>query len=444
MKKILLSVFFVLFTLSISAQKIKFEEYNLDNGLHVILHKDNSAPVVAVSVSYHVGAINEDSTKIGFTSYFERLLWNNVNNTDSIYVNNFSANNNVYNDSFINDPFVDRTYFANVMVSNKLKECLWMESERMMPAKIDTSGMEIKTKIGADTTLIETTNLGYTLFNAEVNKLLFKNHPYGFVSDVPISKISNLKLNKFVDFYNTYYVPNNAVLTIAGDFDSAEAKLWIAEYFDGIKSGKKLKKTKVSKTKGKKPFGVEEITDTIYDANINIPAIVVAYRTPKLTDKDAYVVSFIQNFLLKGTDSKMYKNIVEEEKLALQLSSFLVSGEDYGSLTFFALKNNGVEIEKLLKAIDFNIDEIKNKNIELKEYDKELNKIELMFVSKHRLMNTIAESLSNSYLFYGNTDEVNSEIKKYRAVKVEDIKRVSRKYFNKNNRVVLYYFPVMH
>jgi len=434
MKRILLFAFLVSISFSMQAQHIKYEEYNLDNGLHVILHKDNSAPVVAVSVSYHVGSKNEDSTRTGFAHFFEHLLFEGSENiARGTYPKYVEKNGGTYNAN----TNIDRTYYFEVFPSNKLELGLWLESERMMHAKIDTIGVNTQREVVKEEKRMNVDNVAYRSFVTETAKRMFKKHPYRWSTIGSMEHLNKAQLGEFMNFYHTFYVPNNAVLTIAGDIDIAQTKKWVEDYFGPIKKGTRP----IYRPNIVEPEMKSEIVDTIYDAHAQIPAVFITYRTPKQTDKDAYVIRFINDVLSAGTSSRIHKQIVEKDQLALDSGSMIMDGEDYGRLTFYGFLANGKSMDALLNAIDQQIDKMKTSLISGKEYEKEMNQLELGFVYKNRTMKGVAESLSDYYLFFHNTDYINTEIDKYRSITKQDIQRVAKKYLNKNNRVVLFYYP---
>ena len=421
-------------SISLQAQHIKFEEYTLKNGLHVILHKDNTAPVVAISVSYHVGSKNEDSTRTGFAHFFEHLLFEGSENISRGEYFKYVEKNGGQNNANTN---IDRTYYYEVFPSNKLEVGLWLESERMMHAKIDTIGVDTQREVVKEEKRMNYDNVGYTSFVGETAKRMFKKHPYRWTTIGSIEDLNQAQISEFIAFYHKFYVPNNAVLTIAGDINIDQTKKWIKEYFAPIEKGH----SKIYRPHIKEPLVQSEIVDTIYDPNIQIPAVFITYRTPKQTDRDAYVMKFINNVLSSGTSSRIQKEIVESKQLAIEAGSFVMEGEDYNRISFYGILAQEKSMDELVSTIDTEIDKMQNTYISSLEYEKEMNQLEHSFVARNRTMKGISESLSDYYLFYNNTNLINTEIKKYRRITKKDIKRVAKKYLNKNNRVLLYYYP---
>ncbi len=306
-----------------------------------------------------------------------------------------------------------------------------------MHAKIDTIGVNTQREVVKEEKRMNYDNVGYRSFMGETAKRMFKTHPYRWTTIGSMDHLNEAQLAEFIEFYHTYYVPNNAVLTIAGDINVEKTKAWVKDYFGPIKRGE----ITIVRPNIKEPFLTAEVVDTIYDPNIQIPAVMVTYRTPKETERDAYVMSFINDILSNGTSSRIHKQIVEKDQLALQSASFVISGEDYGRITFFGLLSQEKNMDDLLTAIDKQIDLMQSTLITQKEYDKEMNQLELGFISRNRKMSGVSESLSDYYLFYNKTNLINTEIDMYRSITKDDIKRVAKKYFKKEQRVVLYYYP---
>ncbi|NQY07105.1 MAG: insulinase family protein, partial [Flavobacteriaceae bacterium] len=311
----------LLISSTLMAQEVTFEEYDLDNGLHVILHQDNAAPVVTTSVMYHVGAKNEDPKRTGFAHFFEHLLFEGTQNIGKgkwfeIVTSNGGSNNANTTD--------DRTYYYEVFPSNALEVGLWMESERMLHPVIDQKGVDTQNEVVKEEKRLRVDNSPYGNFFAEVKKRLFTKHPYRWATIGSMDHLDAATLDEFLAFNKKFYVPNNAVLVVAGDIDIAETKTMIKNYFGPVPKGAQPPKVNIKEDPIK-----YEITGTAYDANIQIPAVVTAYRTPSMKEKDAYVLSMLSTLLSDGKSSRLYKKLVDEKKMALQVGSFNNGQEDY-------------------------------------------------------------------------------------------------------------------
>ena len=316
----LLSLIF--FSFYLNAQQVTFEEYDLDNGLHVILHQDNTAPLVVTSVLYHVGAKNEEGERTGFAHFFEHLLFEGTENIERGDWFKIVSSNGGRNNAYTTDDF---TYYYEVFPSNNLELGLWMESERMLHPIINEVGVETQNEVVKEEKRLRYDNSPYGKWAFEVRKRMFEKHPY---RHIPIGEMDHLDaatLDEFIAFNEKFYVPNNAVLVVAGDFEMEEAKKMIANYFSEIPRGEEIEVQTFEET----PIS-EPITAEAFDKNIQVPALFTAYRIPKKKTRDSRVLDMISTYLSDGKSSKLYRKLVDEKKMSLQVAAFNMSMEDYG------------------------------------------------------------------------------------------------------------------
>jgi predicted Zn-dependent peptidase len=436
MKKWLFMVPFAgLFCGNVSAQtsRISFEKYSLPNGLTVILHQDKSAPVVAVSALYHVGSKNEDTAHTGFAHFFEHLMFEGSDNVKRGEFDKYVSNAGGYNNA---NTTQDRTYYYELFPSNQVALGLWLESERMLHAKIEDVGVNTQKEVVKEEKRQRIDNQPYGSLIAEIFKRAFKVHPYRWQPIGSLEHLSRAKLQDFVDFYHTFYVPNNCVLSIAGDINIPELKKQINEYFGSIPKGTKpIPRPNITEP----PLG-GEVRDVIED-NIQLPAVVQAYRSPKQGSDEYYAFNVLSSVLSGGNSSRMNKTIVDEKQLAVQAGSLNYALEDAGLFIIYGIANMNVKPEDLEAAIDKVVDGVKEKPVEEKEFEKVRNKINTDFVNKNASMAGIAESLANYQVYFGDANLINTEIERYNKVTRDDLLKVARKYLNKDNRVTLYYVP---
>jgi predicted Zn-dependent peptidase len=424
---------FALSVFTASAQEVKFEEYKLDNGMHVILHKDNSAPIVTTSVMYHVGAKDENPERTGFAHFFEHLLFEGTKNIERGDWFKIVAANGGQNNANTTD---DRTYYYEVFPSNNLELGLWMESERLLHPVINQIGVDTQNEVVKEEKRLRVDNQPYGNLLAEVKKELFKKHPYKGTTIGEMSHLDAATLEEFQAFNKKFYVPNNAVLVVAGDIDITSTKKMIQDYFGPIPRGKDIarnfpKEDPISST----------IKATAYDNNIQIPAIIAAYRTPSFKTRDAYVLDMISTYLSGGKSSVLYKKMVDDQKQALAVQAVNISQEDYGIYALFGLPLGEVSLDTLISEMDEEIVKIQNELISERDYQKLQNKAENAFVSSNSSVSGIANSLARYYMLYGDTNLINTEIDIIRSITREDIKRVANKYLNPNQRLILEYLP---
>ena len=418
---------------ALSAQnKIDFEEYDLDNGLHVILHEDHSTPIAAVTVLYHVGSKNEDTERTGFAHFFEHLLFEGSENIkrgefDS-YVTNAGGALNANTSQ-------DRTFYFELLPSNQMELGLWLESERMLHANIQNIGVETQREVVKEEKRQRVDNQPYGSWLENMMKRLYTEHPYNWVPIGSMDHLNAAQLDEFMAFYKKFYVPNNATLSIAGDIDVEKTKELIAAYFGDIPRGADV----VQPTVQEPALGGEK-TATIYD-NIQLPAIMMGYRMPPQTSDDAYALQMASSVLSGGPSSRMYKRLVDQDQTALQVFAFPFSLEQGGAFITFSLANAGKTIDDMVPALEEEISKLQNELISEREFQKIQNQMESNFIQSNSKMAGIAESLADYHTYYGDANYINTEIERYRSVTREDIQRVAQKYLVKDNRVVLRYLP---
>lgn len=434
MKKTIFSIasFFFL-GLTLTAQEVKFEEYDLDNGLHVILHQDKTAPVVTTAVMYHVGGKDREDGRTGFAHFFEHLLFEGTENIEKGKWFEIVSSNGGTNNANTSQ---DRTYYYEVFPSNNLELGLWMESERMMHPIIGQDGVDTQNEVVKEERRLRYDNSPYGQFLFAISENLFDKHPYkdpnvGYMKDLDAAT-----LDEFKSYFNKYYVPNNAALVVAGDIDIAKTKKMISDYFGPIPSGEKLERT----------YPVEEPITTEIDAefhdnNIQVPAVLTAYRTPGYGERDAYVLNMISSYLSDGKSSKLYKKLVDNQKQALQVGAFNLEQEDYGMYLIFGLPLGETTLDTLSAEIEEEIANLRNNLISESDFKKLQNKAETNFVNSNSSVEGIANSLARYYMLYDDTNLINSEIDIYRSITREEIKEVANKYLKPNQRVKLKYLP---
>lgn len=433
MKKRLFYLSFMGLAMSATAQKVAYTEYNLKNGLHVILHQDKTAPVVAISVMYHVGSKDEITGRTGFAHFFEHLLFEGSDNIKRGEFMKIVSSNGGQNNA---NTTQDRTFYYEVFPSNQLATGVWLESERMMHPVINEIGVKTQNEVVKEEKRMRVDNRPYGNFLVETMKRLFTKHPYNWVPIGSMEDLDAATLQEFKDFNKKYYTPSNAVLVIAGDIDVAKTKALVENYFGDIPSGPVLARNKVAEL----PIS-KEMIDTAYDSNIQIPAILAAYRVPGKTDKESKILDMASAVLSQGNSSRMFKKMVDDKKNSVQVGSFSYALEDYGAYITYALPNNDTPLDTLLKDMDEEVAKLQNELISEEEFTKLQNQFENDYIGRNSKMLGVAENLADGYTFFKNSNNINTELEEIRKITRDDIRNVAKKYLNTNQRVVLYYLP---
>ncbi|RYG45506.1 MAG: insulinase family protein [Chitinophagaceae bacterium] len=432
---ILSSVLLATGAFAASAQEgnIKFSEYDLPNGLHVILHEDHTTPIVSVSVMYHVGSKNEDPKRTGFAHFFEHLMFEGTDNIQrEEYAKLVQNNGGVLNANTSQD----RTYYFEQLPSNQLELGLWLESERMLHAKIDSVGIETQRKVVKEEKKQSYDNDPYGMWMPLIFENAFTKHPYSWT---PIGKeqyIDQAKYDEFMDFYKTFYVPDNAALVIAGDFKPEQAKEWIVKYFGDIpKSTKAIPRPTLAEPEQTKEKRVK------YNAQVQLAMVVLAYHSPKPETDDYYALAMLNQLLSQGASSRLQKQVVDKDQKAVNVGSFNFPLEDPGLVITLGIAAKDVSASELEKAMKAEIEKVKTKDIPEAEFQKLRNQAENDFVSQNGRIAGIAETLATNYTYFRNTNLINTELARYQKITAADLKRVANKYLTKDNSVVLHYVP---
>ena len=423
----------LLLSITSNAQEVEFEEYDLDNGLHVILHQDNNAPVVTTAVMYHVGGKDREDGQTGFAHFFEHLLFEGTENIENGKWFEMVSSNGGTNNANTSQ---DRTYYYEVFPSNNLELGLWMESERMLHPIIKQGGVDTQNEVVKEERRLRYDNSPYGQFLFAISEQLFQNHPYkdpnvGYMEDLDAASLEDFKA-----YFDKYYKPSNAALVVAGDIDIAETKKMIEDYFGPIPSGPKLERTYPTEA----PITEAKRTQ-FYDSNIQVPAILTAYRTPGYGDRDTYVLNMISSYLSDGKSSKLYKKRVDEQKQALQIGAINLEQEDYGMYIIYGLPLGENTLEGLLEGMETEIAALRDNLISESDFQKLQNKAESNFVNSNASVEGIASTLATNYMLYDDTNLINTEIDIYRSITREEIKEVANKYLKPNQRVEVEYLP---
>lgn len=418
---------------AIGQNKIGFKEFTLDNGLHVILHQDNTTPIVATSVLYHVGSKNENPERTGFAHFFEHLLFEGTENIGKgEYMSKIESIGGTLNAFTSNDI----TYYYEIVPSNQLETAIYMESERMLHPKIDQVGVDTQREVIKEEKRQSYDNRPYGTILPETMKRAFLTHPYMWPVIGSMEGLDAAKLEEFMAFHKAYYVPNNATLTIAGDIDYDQTEEWVKAYFSEIPKGP----SEFYRPNVKEAVKTAEVRDIVYD-NIQIPAIIQSYNLPPKNHPDSYAMSMLSTYLTGGKSSLMTKELVDNQQKALAVAAIPLDLEDGGVFLMYAITNMGVEPKDLEAEMDGLLKKVQDEGISENDFQKLQNIIENNLVSKNSSMAGIAQNLAESRLFYGGTDYINNELSFFRAVKRDDLQRVAKQYLNLEGRVVLYYLP---
>ena len=432
MKKILTNAFLAITFFASNAQEINIVEYDLDNGLHIILHQDNSAPVVSTVLQYHVGSKDEYTGIKGFAHLFEHMLGKETKNMKSgewykIYRSR-GGNGNA-------STSVDLTSYYVTLPSNSLELALWRYSEIMLHPVIDQETIDVQREAVKEEKR-QRDNQPYGRFYQYLKENFFEIHPYKFPIIGFIEDLDSSSLEDFKDFKEKFYSPSNAVFVIAGDIDIDETKKLVSYYFDEVpdKGEKPIKAYPKEK-----PFEQKRVQE--FDPNIQIPALFYAFRTPSATERDSSVLNYISTYLSGGESSVLYKKLVDEKEMALAVQAINIDQEDYSMFAILILPQGETSFEDLINEVEVEISKIQEEMISENDYLKIQNNLENIYVSSLGSVSGISQSLARYHNIYEDASMINKISDIVRSVSIEEIQAVANKYLNKDQRLIMEYLP---
>ena len=433
MNKLLSLTIILLIHFDSISQNVDFIEYDLDNGLHVILHQDKTVPLAVTSVMYHVGSKDDSPDRTGFAHFFEHLLFEGTKNIDRGQFMKIVESNGGSLNAYTSN---DETYYFEFFPSNKLELGLWLESERMLHPVIDEIGVQTQNEVVKEEKRSNYDNRPYGQLLPQITQSLFKKHPYRWLPIGSMEHLDSATLDEFIAYNKKFYVPNNAVLVVAGNFEIDDVKKKISDYFGPIPRGNDVPRINITED----PI-TAEIKKKFYDPNIQLPMGLVSYRIPSFKDRDAYVLDMISSILSGGKSSRLYKKMVDDKKVSVQVQAVNLSFEDYGIYVILSLPVGENTLQTLYDNIDEEIEKLKVDLISDREYEKLQNEFENSFISTNASMSGIANSLASYYLLHDNVNLINQRLDIYKSITKEEIRDVANKYLNKDSRAVIDYLP---
>jgi len=424
---------FLAFSIGVLAKSpnIEFEEFDLPNGLHVILHRNTDAPVVSSYVLYHVGSKDERPDRTGFAHFFEHLMFEGSANIERGQIDKLisgAGGNLNASTSF------DRTDYYINLPSNELELALWIESERLMHAVVDETGVETQREVVKEERRSRYDNQPYGSLMENMAGAVFAGTPYAWTPIGSAQYIDEATIDEFRDFYKKWYVPNNAILAIAGDIDLVKTKQLVEQYFGEIPRGEDPQRAGIDWD-----LMAPGTSKSVDEPMTPLPATVHIWRAPVLTHEDAEAIDLLISILATGKSSRMYRRLVDVERAAVNSAAFTWMQEKAGLVAAYAIGNRGVTIEQLDSLIEEEVQKLIDTGVTDQEFQKALNQKESEIASSVGTMSSRAQSLANNHLWYGDAGRINRELEAYLKVKKEDLQRVAKTYLKKDRRNKLHY-----
>lgn len=407
---------------------INFEKFTLDNGLKVIVHQDKSTPIVAFNLLYDVGARDEDEKQTGFAHLFEHLMFGgsvNIPNFDEP-LQKVGGTNNAFTSN-------DITNYYITLPKDNLETAFWLDSDRMLSLAFTDKSLEVQRSVVIEEFKQNYLNQPYGDVWLLLRPLAYQTHPYKWATiGKEVSHIKNATMEDVKAFFYKHYLPNNAILTVAGDIETKEIKELAKKWFGDIPSGNTPKRDLP-----KEPIQTKERR---LEVERDVPANAI-YKAYKMCDKkhsDYFTTDLLSDILSLGKSSRLYKSLVKEQKLFSEISAYISGSFDNGLLTISGKLLDGVSFKNAEKSIIKQLDTIKNELVNNDELTKVKNKIESTTQFSETSVLNKAMNLSFAELL-GDANDVNLEVDKYQKINATDIKRVANKVLVESNCSTLIY-----
>ncbi len=407
---------------------IKFEKFTLDNGLKVIFHQDKDTPVAAVNMLYDVGAKDEDPNKTGFAHLFEHLMFGgsvNIPNYDKPLQEAGGSSN-----AFTNN---DITNYYETLPKDNLETALWLESDRMLSLAFTEKSLEVQRKVVIEEFKQNYLNKPYGDFWVLMRPLAYKVHPYKWATiGKEISHIENATMQDVKKFFYEHYAPNNAILSIAGNFELNYIKDTVEKWFGDIEK-RNIKKRNISA----EPIQTEARTLTV-ERNVPVDACYQTFHMCGRTDSDFYASDLLSDILSNGESSRLYQNLIKKKPIFSSLDAYISGSIDPGLFIFTGKPSEGVSLQEGEEAVQKEIQNLISNKITERELQKVKNKIESKFIFSETDVLNKAMDLGY-YELIGKAEDINSEIEKYNDVSIETVLEAAKDIFRRENSSTIYY-----
>jgi zinc protease len=415
---------------------LTIEDYRLDNGLKVVLNEDHSAPLVAVNLWYHVGSKNERVGRTGFAHLFEHMLFSGSqhvgNNEHFRYVQSVGG---VLNGT----TFFDRTNYFETLPSNYLALGLWLESDRMgffLPA-LTQEKLDIQREVVKEERRQRYDNVPYgTAFERLLRLAYPSDYPYHWPTIGSMQDLEAASLDDIREFFATWYRPDNATLTIVGDFVPEEAKQLVEQYFGDLPaSGGPVPRFSAERT----PAG-HEVRETFPD-KVQLPRIYRLYHLPKMGDPDWVAADLLTTVLASDKASRLDRVLVHEKQIAQDVATYVLPTEATGILMLHATAREGVQIEEIESAIDEEVSKLALGGVTDDELTRARNRAEMEFAHQLETFDARADLLGMFATYFSDPSMIHRWLDPYRGATAEDLAHVARKYLIPENRVTTVFVP---
>jgi zinc protease len=410
--------------------KLPITEYKLNNGLRVVFHPDRSTPIVAVNVWYHVGSKNETAGRSGFAHLFEHMMFQGSKNYNADFL---KAVDDLGATTLNGSTNADRTNYYEVVPSNQLEAALFLEADRMgnlleamTQEKLDNQRDVVKNERRQNYD-----NQPYGTASEKIAALMYPaSHPYSWTTIGSLGDLTAASMDDVKSFFREFYVPNNATLVVAGNFDEKKARTWIQKYFGPIKRGPAVKRPSPAAPK------LAGVIRREYEDSIQLPRTHLVWHTVPAGHKDQPALDFLASILSAGRGSRLQSKMVFDKQLSQDVNAFHSSREIGGQFQITSTARPGKDINEVEQEINIEIERMKKEGPTADEVSRAMSRNESSAIFGIQTINNKADIINSSATYFNRPDAFLTRIEEYRRVTPEDVKRVANTYLNAEHLVM--------
>jgi predicted Zn-dependent peptidase len=412
---------------------LEYQTTTLPNGLRVILSEDHSTPIVHVSVWYHVGSRDERPGRTGFAHLFEHMMFKGSKNVQpeshTSIIASIGGRSNAYTQE-------DATVFWETLPSQYLPLALWLEADRMATLRVDRDAFEKEREVVKEERRLRVDNQPYGRLNEILFDHAFTTHPYKHPTIGSMKDLEAASLQDVRDFHDTYYVPDNAVVTVVGDFDSAMAMQLVQQYFGRVPKALKP----VPRDIPKEPEQTQERRATVQE-EWPLPAVVIAYHVAYDGHPDSYPLHLASKILFDGESSRMTRDLVYDKRIAVAAFGSANILQDPNLFYAVAIVPAGQSLQDVEREMLAQFENVKTEGVSPHELERAKNQFMRDYIIGRESDEQKALHLAHAAVIHSDIRTADAEIDVFLNLQTSDIQRVARTYFTDKNRTVLYITP---
>ena len=418
---------------AVAPPKLQYQRFTLSNGLTVILHEDRSTPIAHVQIWFHVGSKNERPGRTGFAHLFEHMMFKGSKNVEgeqhTSIVSSVGGRANAYTNE-------DATVYWNTVPSQYLPLVLWMEADRLGSLNVDEQTFINEREVVKEERRMRVDNQPFGNLNELLYAQAFATHPYknpviGSMTDLDAATIQDVR-----QFFDTYYVPANATVVIAGDFDVAETKDLVTRYFGRIPPAAKP----VPRDIAQEPTTVKEKRVSLEEA-WPLPAVIVAQHITYDGHPDAYPMHIVGKVLSDGNSSRIYRSLVYDKGLAVAAFGGANLIEHPNLFYAVAIVQPGQSVDAVEKALIAELEKIKTEGVTDRELQRAKNQFARDYILGRESIQQKSSHLAHAEVLHADITTADGEFDIFQNISRADVQRVARTYFTPQSRTILHVMP---